>query len=682
MIPTTNPSTVTTHGLQEARDFTIATTGKAFKTLIDGLYSDKVTAPVRELMTNAFDSHAAVGKADTPFLVTVPVDMDPVFGVRDFGEGMDHETVMDLYTTLFASSKEGTNEQVGMLGLGSKSPFAYTDAFTVTCYDGSEKRSYAAFLEQDVPKLAVVERSPSTDPTGVHVQFPVNMYDIKKFVRAIKSVALGFDVLPEFDGAEVTHREVLHEGSGWKIYARSNDWQNKDSLDQLSIRQGCVVYPGDPEGTDLAEVSMPTEMALMVDVPVGTSDVVSSREALSGDTVSREAVAKFVNAAWADYKAFVTKGYEACQTQLEKATFASKVDSYWRHDLGLPRNLSLSLLGRDWTNEKKTAVLKRRQAGRFVLTAKKQQVQHEFSYDSLGNIEIIVDDDETVRRRSRVLIYARQAGSGYRGGNVFILPSTKGQAHARKRIQRELGLDDSQFIEVADLEDPGPPARSKNGKAASRTKKSDLQSRLDVGTPWVRSMRGKVYLPHFSTVRFTSGWGRTAKESGPQDTVPPMDSTMVCKALGVQVDPTLDNDAAFNRAVVRLTDKQIEVMQPNPAREASLLISAACVKHAPTWQTLINAGELMRDIRRGVTGYGTATKLFEALNLSDTVPPEVGTAARLLHGSMERVVSVQTAEVRAAFQEVKDAYPALFPLDETEVIDYIQQQTTNKEITI
>jgi len=200
-------------------------------------------------------------------------------------------------------------------------------------------------------------------------------------------------------------------------------------------------------------------------------------------------------------------------------------------------------------------------------------------------------------------------------------------------------------------------------------------------------MRGKVYLPHFTPLNTTVVWGRTAKVTGPQSEVPPMDSPMVCKALGVKVNTTNQigqNDALFNNAVVRLTDKQIETMQPNPDKEVSLLISAQCVKFAPEWQRVTNASELKSKIRRGITGYGTAQKLFDALDINDTMGTDVNLSCRLLHFQMDRVVQVQGVLVNEAYQEVKNLYPALFPLDEGAIEDYINQQTktTTKEITI
>ena len=50
--------------ISDSSAFTIRTSAKAFKVLSDNLYSDKITAVIRELSCNAYDSHVQAGKKD------------------------------------------------------------------------------------------------------------------------------------------------------------------------------------------------------------------------------------------------------------------------------------------------------------------------------------------------------------------------------------------------------------------------------------------------------------------------------------------------------------------------------------------------------------------------------------------------------------------------------------------
>lgn len=190
--------------LPPAAAFRIGNASKMFAILADKIYSDKIGAVVREIPCNALD---ASWQTDRPFLVAAPNDIDPAFSVRDFGPGLSDEDVVGLYTTFFDSSKTGSNDQIGGFGLGSKSPFAYTDAFTVAAYQNGEKRVYAAFRGDDsIPQIVLASREPTSEEDGLEVKVPVKTGDRLEFVHKAQQVlkwfppgsyqTLGFTVKP------------------------------------------------------------------------------------------------------------------------------------------------------------------------------------------------------------------------------------------------------------------------------------------------------------------------------------------------------------------------------------------------------------------------------------------------------------------------------------------------------
>ena len=71
----------------EESNYTIEATPTAFSILSDQLYSNKIRAVIRELSTNAYDSHVDAGNGDKPFEVHLPSNMEPTFSVRDYGTG-------------------------------------------------------------------------------------------------------------------------------------------------------------------------------------------------------------------------------------------------------------------------------------------------------------------------------------------------------------------------------------------------------------------------------------------------------------------------------------------------------------------------------------------------------------------------------------------------------------------
>jgi hypothetical protein len=199
-------------GVQSTGEFRIRNSAKAFSILSSGLYSNKIRAIVRELSCNAVDSHTAAGKADTPFELHLPNVLEPWFSVRDYGTGLTHDQVTNIYTTYFESTKTASNEFIGALGLGSKSPFSYTDNFTVTAVKDGIKGIYSAFInEQGVPSIVLMSTEHNaTDPNGVEVKFSVAEHDFREFREEAEDVFIYFKLRPTVTGCaefEVTELE-------------------------------------------------------------------------------------------------------------------------------------------------------------------------------------------------------------------------------------------------------------------------------------------------------------------------------------------------------------------------------------------------------------------------------------------------------------------------------------------
>jgi hypothetical protein len=186
----------------EIGEFRIRNSAKAFNILSSGLYANKIRAIVRELSCNAVDSHTAAGKQDTPFDVHLPNSLEPWFSIRDYGTGLSHDQVTNIYTTYFESTKTASNEFIGALGLGSKSPFSYTDNFTVTAIKDGVKGIYTAFInESGVPSIAKMMDEQTTEPAGVEVRFAVEeRYDFDKFRQEARFVYEYFKLRPVVSG--------------------------------------------------------------------------------------------------------------------------------------------------------------------------------------------------------------------------------------------------------------------------------------------------------------------------------------------------------------------------------------------------------------------------------------------------------------------------------------------------
>ena len=216
---------VHSRGIASSNQFTIQQSSKMFKLLSDSLYSDKVQAVIRELGCNAYDSHIASNNKN-PFKVTLPTQANPNFTVRDYGTGLSQADMENLYTTYGASNKNDSNDFVGCLGLGSKSPFAYTKSFSSTSYFKGKAYRYIAAMDQNgVPSLNLVGVIETNEPNGLEISFAVKQYDFAEFSNKAKRIFHYFKTKPIIEGGVCTtlqdhsysHNNVVIDGKGWRI---------------------------------------------------------------------------------------------------------------------------------------------------------------------------------------------------------------------------------------------------------------------------------------------------------------------------------------------------------------------------------------------------------------------------------------------------------------------------------
>jgi hypothetical protein len=280
----------------EESKFSIEASSKAFFILSDGLYSNKILAVVRELSTNAYDSHVEAGKADAAFDVHLPTPLKPVFFIRDYGTSMNHDNCMQLYTTYFRSTRNNSNDAVGCLGLGSKAPFAYSDSFTVEAYLDGTCRIYSGYKNQDgSPTFSMMEEVPTNEPNGIKVSINVNDYDVNRFHHEAHKVYEYFKVKPNFVSDTINYKSVN------KVLAGDN-WYFDDDANNNLVIMGQIAYPLD--GNQLVSNDDPSNRyrnfieysdGLRIFLNIGDVDITPSRESLSYSKETKENIRATIN---------------------------------------------------------------------------------------------------------------------------------------------------------------------------------------------------------------------------------------------------------------------------------------------------------------------------------------------------------------------------------------------------
>ena len=320
MLMTREHETVQANGLGAGGAFTIAASAKAFEVLSSNLYQNKTLAVIREIACNAADAHRAAGLPISKIAVHLPTYSEMWFAVRDYGAGLSTDDVLSLYTTYFRSTKDKDNSQIGGFGLGSKSPFAVADQFTVTSWHGGVKTTFVCYKENGTPQVNVVGSTPCGSETGLEVRVAVTSASGNPTVWMTEAHRLfqWWPVAPRFNTAlpEGTSRtrdpanillssDTLVDGlPAWSVY---HTLDKTVVMGGVPYRLDLTAIPNFPETLTRVVATLGFHLAL----PIGAVNISPSREALSYDVPTCKAliaaVAAFAKHLVAETEALVAK---------------------------------------------------------------------------------------------------------------------------------------------------------------------------------------------------------------------------------------------------------------------------------------------------------------------------------------------------------------------------------------
>jgi len=341
-------------GTSNERTFNIDMTAKAFKILSDGLYSDKILAVVRELSCNAKDSHIDAGKNDVPFEIHLPNSLEPWFAVTDYGLGLSPDDVLEMYSTYFASTKTGSNDVTGCLGLGSKSPFAYTDSFSVeTRWNGTLTVFSCFYNEAGIPSIVILgdeDGMPTDEVNGVTVKMAVNDGDMREFAQKAMKALDRFDPAPIVTGNtdyEIVTKTYTVEGKGWKMLERESSYGES----KIHAIQGNVTYPISSQSLGDLTSNQDAIMGLTVDLffDIGELDVAANREALGYDEATIKNIKAKLDAVSTEIAPLFQDKFKDCKTLWDARLLFKEVINPLTS--GLQRILSDNNVGLKWKKQ-------------------------------------------------------------------------------------------------------------------------------------------------------------------------------------------------------------------------------------------------------------------------------------------------------------------------------------------
>lgn len=316
-------------GSTKQTTFGMKASGKAFNILSSGIYSNKFNAIVRELACNAYDSHLVAEKADVPFEIHLPSKLEPYFSVKDFGVGLDHDDVFNVFAVYFESTKNQSNLETGALGLGAKSPYSYTSTFTITAVKDGIKRLYGAYVnDEELPTIAQLGNDIETDEgNGVEVKFSVDGEDFVEFYRAAEKMLSWFPTEPVITGADVRiHKGYVSEEfpGGVRLMSSNNPWGIKHAYALMAN----IIYPINIDNlpSDILDPALTIlNQPLIIEFDNGSLDFAPSREELQYTKYTKVAIADRIRDVIAQTKRTICEKYTSLPTISEKLLYLNTI---------------------------------------------------------------------------------------------------------------------------------------------------------------------------------------------------------------------------------------------------------------------------------------------------------------------------------------------------------------------
>jgi hypothetical protein len=276
---------------------------KLIPLLRDSLYSNKKLAPLREYSTNAFDAHIEAGIASRPIQVTLPTVLEPELRIRDFGKGLNILELADIYFKYLETTKDNSNDYNGMLGLGSKSAFAYADMFVVTSFKDGKKRIITCPISGEPSQDY---EGPTEEESGIEICIPVKREDVDAFVQNALNFYKYWPVRPAIIGVSQSKMDEYFKPIDARALFFGEKWTIRPAgygKDEAVCVMGNVPYPIDwdqvksllrgERADKLKHIWSFLESNIVeLRLPIGDIDFTPNREALQYTDHTLEGIAK------------------------------------------------------------------------------------------------------------------------------------------------------------------------------------------------------------------------------------------------------------------------------------------------------------------------------------------------------------------------------------------------------
>lgn len=254
--------------------------------LSSNLYSRPFDSFIREITSNAWDSHVESGNTDSPVIISLKRSQieDGKFevNIRDYGVGLSPQRFNEIYRLMGESTKDDSDDYLGAYGLGKFSATAVSDIVNVISFYEGKRYDYLMYKNGVGINIDDVNVQDTDEPNGVLVQVTLPNDNYTKIISSIRKELMFFENVY----LENQYAKWDNEFNNIR-YKHFNHFSINTELRALALLQKTVVYPLDlnaiaslvsKEDYKVIESLRTSCIALRVDI--GAVEIAPAREDL------------------------------------------------------------------------------------------------------------------------------------------------------------------------------------------------------------------------------------------------------------------------------------------------------------------------------------------------------------------------------------------------------------------
>ena len=158
--------------------------------LSSNLYSRPEQSFIREIVSNAWDSHVEACTTDKPVIVRfTPSTTNQMYGsitIRDYGTGLSPERFKNIFCSIGSSTKRESNDYIGSFGIGRFSSLACKNTVSLVSY--YEGKKYFYVMSNDNGKISVNELFTLDTDEHNGLEITLDDVDLSLFIYGLRQI--------------------------------------------------------------------------------------------------------------------------------------------------------------------------------------------------------------------------------------------------------------------------------------------------------------------------------------------------------------------------------------------------------------------------------------------------------------------------------------------------------------